>query len=100
MEGGDSAPGTSGPRIDRGGGIPGKDPGGSGADGKQRSWEDPAPDDRDIPGMAHYKQRMIEQQVAQNIDQWQKDQGDAPGYLNRFADQILRPKVDPFRRAS
>ena len=97
MEGGDPAPGTSGPRIDRGGGIPGKDPGASGADGKQRPWECPPPDDCDTPGVGPYNQRMFEQDMAQKIDQWEKNQGDVPGTLKRFADEILRPKVDPFK---
>ena len=72
-------------------------PGGSGADGKQRPWELPPPDECDTPGMDTYNQRMIEQEVAQKLDQGQKEKGNVPGYLNRFADEILRPKVDPFK---
>jgi len=41
---------------------------------------------------------MIKQHVAQKVDEWQKKQGIIPGNLKRFADQVLRPKVDPFSR--
>ena len=73
---------------------------GSGADGKQRPWEYPAPDECDTPGMDEYDQQMLEHEVALKVEQWQKEKGNVPGNLNRFADQILRPKVDPFKAAA
>lgn len=78
----------------------GKDPRRQRPDGKQRPWECPPPDDCDTPGMEPNSQRMLEREVAVKIDHGQKNQGDVPGTLKRFADQILRPKVDPFSRAS
>ena len=48
--------------------------------------------------MDPYNQQMLQQDVAQKLDEWRaKERGTVPGYLSRFADQILRPKVDPFK---
>ena len=89
-------------QLQPGGGDPvdGEDPpmpgGGSGSDGQPRPWEDRPSDECDTPGMDEYNQRMLEQDVVVKIDEWQKGRGDAPGYIKRFADEILRSKVDPF----
>ena len=47
--------------------------------------------------MDDYDQQMIQRAVAEQIDRRAKDQGDAPGYLTRFAEEKLRPTVDPFK---
>ena len=48
--------------------------------------------------MDPYNQQMLQQDVAQKLDEWRaKERGTVPGYLSRFADEILRPKVDPFK---
>lgn len=76
---------------------PGQGSGGSCADGQPREWECPPPENCDTLGLDEYNQKMIERHVAQEIEQREKDKGDVPGYLTRFAQQKLRPKVDPFK---
>jgi len=77
--------------------APGRGTGGSGADGRTRPWECPPPDQCDTPGMDDYDQQMIQRAVAMEIDRRAKSKGDVPGYLTRFAEEKLRPKVDPFK---
>jgi predicted metal-dependent peptidase len=78
---------------------PGKGSGGSGADGVPRPWECPSPAECNTPGMDDYDQQMIERAVAEEIEKYQREkgEGEVPGYLTRFAEAKLRPKVDPFR---
>ena len=77
--------------------APGTGTGGSGADGQARPWECPPPGQCDTPGMDDYDQQMIQRAVAVEIDRRAKDKGDVSGYLTRFAQEKLHPKVDPFK---
>lgn len=82
-----------------------KQRGGSCSDGQQRPWEqgpppgEPGSKDGNAPGLSEFDQKMIEQEVANNIDRHQREKGrgNMSGYLTRLADSILRPKVDPFK---
>jgi len=75
---------------------PGRQGGGSGADGRKRPWDDPPPDQCDTPGMDAFNREMLERDVAQRVE-GASGRGDVPGYLTRFAQQKLHPTVDPWK---
>lgn len=83
--------------------------GGSGADGEKREWEHGAPhkdaggkpcdkDGNPAPeGMSKADKDLLQRAAAEDI---KKHESSAPGnqsYLQKFADQVLEPKVDPAR---
>jgi len=78
--------------------------GGSAADGVQREWEhgkpsepgDPNPDPNVPGGLSEFDQVMLAKQAAERIEQ-EKKQGNVPAGLARWADEILKPKIDPRR---
>jgi predicted metal-dependent peptidase len=78
---------------------PGRAGGGSAADGRQKPWEKPRPEDcPDVPGMNEHEQEMLRRSVAKEMDEHKKrTRGNLPGDLERWVDEILRPKTDPAR---
>lgn len=82
-------------------------PGGSGADGHKREWEDGPPPNKDgeagdngnPEGLSEHEQEQLSRQVAKECDDHQKRQGrgSLPGSLARMANRIMRPKTDPVR---
>lgn len=73
------------------------------SDGQHHQWEQGAPKDQggnsDVHGMSEFERKMIERQVAENIERHQRSngRGTVPGSLARMAQEILRPKTDPVR---
>ena len=79
---------------------PGRGGGTSGSDGQKRKHEADLPDDasdKEVPAMSEYDQQMIERAVAEDTEQYERSRGTVPSGLSRWAKQILRPKVDPFK---
>lgn len=71
--------------------------GGSGGDGLPKPWEQGPPSGK-RPGKTEYEQDLLARKVAQAIErQMAKDRGTVPGCWQRFANQVLKPKVDPCR---
>jgi predicted metal-dependent peptidase len=65
---------------------------GSGADGRSRPWEG------DREGLPRWQARLLRRLVAQEIVRHEKEAGDVPAGLLRWADDVLEPKVN-WRRA-
>lgn len=61
-----------------------------------RPWEQGPPSD-ESPGMSDFEQQMLERAVARDIKEQQKRRGNVPGELQRWADEILDPGIDPMR---
>jgi predicted metal-dependent peptidase len=81
----------------QGSGPPGTNPCGSGATGKQEPWESPAPGTtpNTPPGMGPAEQGVVRKAVAEAVRaEASKGIGNIPGYLKRWAEEILTPKVD------
>lgn len=90
--------GGSGDQQEQGSaGQPGAGGGGSAADGQERPWEVGEPEQSGVAGLNEFERTMIERVTAQKIEKHQKEKGTVPGQLERFAQEILHPKVDPFR---
>jgi predicted metal-dependent peptidase len=75
---------------------------GSGSHGHEREWEDPPDDDADgerPPGLSNHERELLRAQTAQQmLDAVQTGQGNVPGSWKRWAEDLLRPRVD-WRRA-
>lgn len=65
---------------------------GSCATGQQEPWEDGPPTDGD--GVGRAEAEMIRRDVARQIKEHSRGQGDLPGHWARWAEEKLRPKVD------
>ncbi len=65
---------------------------GSGVDGQSAPWEEPPPEEgQDAPPGVHPSEaELIRRQVAQAARQ----AGDVPGWLRRWAEEVLEPQVD------
>lgn len=80
-----------------GGGLPGDLQGhgvhcGSSATGVRQSYELP-PDDSETPGIHEVDQQLIRESVAHDVRKWaQKSRGTLPGWLERWAEEVLTPK--------
>jgi predicted metal-dependent peptidase len=72
---------------------PGCGSGGSCADGQQREWELPAPSQCDTPGLKPHEADIIVRETAQRI--LEKQQGSGSGSWQRWAEDIIKPRVDP-----
>jgi predicted metal-dependent peptidase len=70
---------------------------GSGADGVHRDYE-VGGDDRGRRGIDGHNQELLRAQAAQDTLRHQQEAGDVPLGLRRWAENLLRPKVD-WRRA-
>ena len=66
---------------------------GSGADGFPRPWEGGGP-----PGVSQWQARLLRRLVAQSCLAHQRQVGDVPAGMLRWADEVLSPRVD-WRRA-
>ncbi len=66
---------------------------GSGADGRDRPWEQGGPSDA-CPGHDSFTQDMIRRKTAEDIQSYAKQAGTVPGSWQQFADSMLSPKVD------
>lgn len=84
---------------------------GSGADGQQREWEEGPPQSetggepgdengtsKEI-GLSKHEQGRLERVLAQSIDEYDKakGRGSVAGGWRRYADRILKPRIDPRR---
>jgi len=65
---------------------------GSAAGGGQRSWED-GPPSKDSPGVDAGRQIVIRNKVAQDIMEQVHARGNVPGHWERWAQDIVAPKV-------
>lgn len=67
--------------------------GGSCSDGRQRSWELPAPTECDTPGLEqHEAETLIAETARRMLD---KACGEVGGAMQRWAEQSLRPRINP-----
>jgi predicted metal-dependent peptidase len=67
---------------------------GSCATGHQESWEDSAPNEDNAPGVSNVEADIIRHTVAQDILNQSSAYGSVPGYLRRWAESTVSPKVD------
>jgi len=71
---------------------------GSCSHGGQDPWEEPAPGDKAgkdaAPGIGKAEGELIRRQVAREIQEASKTQGNIPGGWRRWADAKLKPQVD------
>ncbi|MBT9258226.1 MAG: VWA domain-containing protein [Clostridiales bacterium] len=67
---------------------------GSCATGRPAPWEEPAPDDGGPEGVGEMEAELIRRSVAQAIREAAKTRGDVPASEARWAEEVLRPKVD------
>lgn len=75
----------------------GEDGDGQGGNG---SGNNPGDGHSDAPaGLSEHELQMLERKVAHAYDEWKQSssRGTQSGYMQRFADEILRPKTDPVR---
>lgn len=66
---------------------------GSGAGGTRREWEEPD-SNTDDGSVDAGRANLIRQQVARDIQQASKSRGSIPGGWERWADEVVSPKVD------
>ncbi|BCW95485.1 MAG: VWA-like domain-containing protein [Fimbriimonadales bacterium] len=66
---------------------------GSGVHGQTRPWELPA-DSPDAPALSDFDRHAIRETVAHNIIKHQKNRGTLPAAMVRWAEEILKPKVN------
>lgn len=67
--------------------------GGSCSDGRQRPWEQPSPVECGTPGIKQHEADILARQTAERI--LEKGQGHGSGAWERWANDILSPRVDP-----
>ena len=67
---------------------------GSGAHGHDRDWNDDPPEDGDGGGLDDQQGEMVRRKVANDIVEHQREAGDLPEGLVRWAEELVRPKVD------
>lgn len=70
---------------------------GSCATGQAEPWEEPPPDESEIPGITAPQAELIRRQVAQEIiriAQAARDRGEIPGHWRRWAQEKLTSRVD------
>jgi len=61
---------------------------GSGCDGQERSWN------RNEPGLSGLSARLLAQETARQIREHTTERGDTPAGWQRWADQVLEPRVN------
>jgi predicted metal-dependent peptidase len=66
---------------------------GSGSGGMSGEWE-LEPDDADNPGMSEGMGELTRQQTAHDIEKHEKNIGNTPGHVKRWAKTRLNPKID------
>jgi len=66
---------------------------GSCADGQPRPWELPI-DDKDYPAINSLEQSLIQKKTAEEIISHQKNRGNIPGDLLRWAEEIVSPQIN------
>lgn len=70
----------------------GHDDHGSGAHGQHRDWDQPDEDgDR---GVSRHEAQLVRRRVAEAIQHAVRDRGDVPGGWQRWAGELLHPRVD------
>lgn len=67
---------------------------GSGADGQSRQWDEPGDGDGAGDGVSTYGAQLLRCQVAADVLRAGKQPGTVPGGLLRWAENVLRAKVD------
>ena len=70
----------------------GHDDHGSGAHGQQRDWDQEG--DADDKGLSEHEAQLVRRRVAESIQQTVRERGDVPGGWQRWAGELLHPRVD------
>ena len=70
---------------------------GSCARGEAQAWEQGAPDGKNAPGITKIDAQLIREQTAKAVAEAIKSRGTVPGWLQRWAHDILHVQVDPER---
>lgn len=65
---------------------------GSGVHGQDRSWEDDA--GSDDPGVSEYEAQLLRRRVAESVQRTVRERGDVPAGWQRWAGDLLHPRVD------
>lgn len=68
--------------------------GGSSSDGIERDFEEPSDADGGPPTVKPLEQELIKRDVATKIVEAAKSRGNVPGGLARWAEELLKPKID------
>ena len=68
--------------------------GGSSSDGIKRDFEEPDEADGGAPEVKPLEQELIKRDVAQKVAEAAKARGNVPGGMARWAQELLRPKID------
>jgi predicted metal-dependent peptidase len=66
---------------------------GSGAHGHDTDWDDSPPEGTD-PGVNEDQAELLRRKVAHDVIEQAREQGDLPAGLLRWAEKLVRPKVD------
>ncbi|CUU36131.1 Predicted metal-dependent peptidase [Armatimonadetes bacterium DC] len=66
---------------------------GSGVHGQPRPWELPA-ESEEAPALSEFDRQALRETVAHNIIEHQKNRGTLPAGLVRWAEEVLKPKVN------